>query len=368
MDTYLCDLCHETVPRDDLERARAQRIGDRVICRACNQAMGSSEEPGAHPAEKGSPAPDSVGRPQLAPRAATRSGSGVAIALSVASTLLTVVAVVLLLIRGERTADHWEALFTDTSEELGELRQREIGTRGYMITRAGEVAEEVLGRELERLAILERQVGEVRGAIFAPASVEEEPSLDHPFPEPDSGLLTAGDAMARIGELEEQILFLQARLFDLLQEADSAPEEGELPPSPEPSPLPTGELGELVEKLKHEDPIERVEALFALSGIDDPGIVRHLIVVLDDHDSYIRALAARILERMGARSSVQTLIVTLDDPDSIVRECAIGALRTITGEQLLFDPLAPREERLRAQERWLGWWKENWKGFLYEEK
>ena len=114
--------------------------------------------------------------------------------------------------------------------------------------------------------------------------------------------------------------------------------------------------------------MERVTALFRLATVDDPGIVRHVIERLGDRDRYIRALAARTLERLEARSAVPSLISALEDPESTVRECAVSALRTITGEQFLFDPLGTREERLRVVVLWRQWWKENWKGFLYEEE
>lgn len=305
---------------------------------------------------------DEAPRPPSAARPRPRSGAGVAITLALASTVLTVVAVVLLLWRGEKTARDWEARFDRVDEELADLHERELGTREQTVARAAEVAEEVLHPEVEHLATLRRQVEELRGSVFGASSPAESSRSESG----ESSLLTAGDAMERIGELEEQILFLQARLYDLLEtRGDGAPTAAEVVT---PAPVPEGDLATLVERLDDRDPIERVTALFRLAKVDDPGIVHHVIGRLEkDEDRYVRALSARILERVRARSAVPSLIEALEDPEPTVRECAVSALRAITSRTFLFDPLGPQDERLKAVVEWRRWWKENWKAFLYEE-
>ncbi len=361
MEPYHCDLCQETVPSADLAASLAVQVGDRVICRACDQAMGGAVPPKSADAPPGGGAGS---RQQIAPKTHARAGVGVAVALALASTLLTLVAVVFLLIRGEKASRDWSDRFDENAAELADLQERERGTREHMVARAGEVTEEVLHDELARFDTLQRQVEELRQAIFVSPPAEAPDSAEGTAGAIDSGLLTAGDAMERIGELEEQLLFLQTRLFDLAEAQDSSPApSGGAPPAA----LPAGDIGALVERLDHDDPIERVTALFRLATVDDPGIVRHVIERLEDRDRYIRALAARTLERLEARSAVPSLITALEDPESTVRECAVSALRTITGELFLFDPLGTREERLRVVVLWRKWWKENWKGFLYEE-
>ena len=132
--------------------------------------------------------------------------------------------------------------------------------------------------------------------------------------------------------------------------------------------LPTGQVGEWVAQLGHPDAIERVTALFALATVEDTGIVRHITPLLEDEDAYIRALSARILERLDARSAVQDLIAVLGDVDVLVREAAISALRKISGQQFSFDPRGPGNDRFAAVKRWHSWWSENWKAFLYSEE
>ena len=51
MDITFCDLCNESVPQGDLEKGKAVRRGDRVICAQCEAAMSGEE------AEKAAAAP-----------------------------------------------------------------------------------------------------------------------------------------------------------------------------------------------------------------------------------------------------------------------------------------------------------------------
>jgi len=132
--------------------------------------------------------------------------------------------------------------------------------------------------------------------------------------------------------------------------------------------VPTGDVGKLIAQLGHQDPIERVSALYALARIEDTGIVRHITPLLEDSDAYIRTLAARILESMGARSSVQSLIAALGDTDGGVREAAVSALRAITKQEFRFDPRGRSGDRFDAVKRWQAWWQAHWKDFLYDSE
>ncbi len=224
-------------------------------------------------------------------------------------------------------------------------------------------------REYERLETIERQLGELRQALVAqPApgngeGVSSDPNL---VEQDGSTLLTLGDAMEHVSELEEQILFLQARVYELL-ESDGSPAVAPVEIQPRVL-LPSGEVGQLIAQLGHEDPIERVSALYALALVEDEGIVRHITPLLQDADAYIRALAARILERAGARSAVQSLIDVLGDTDVGARESAVSALRAITGQDFRFDPRGPGSERFEAIKLWRRWWEENWRTFLYRQE
>ena len=219
MDLNLCDLCQQAVPRDDIDRELASVHGDRTVCRSCNEAMGGN---GGLPPSPGSPGHPSLGGIRVVGMPRPRFGPGVAITLSMAAILLALAAVVALMVRVENISNQWDGQFAVAALELQDLHERELGTRDYMVARAGQVAEEVLQTELARLETLERHVGELRQTLLRRS--ESPPGEDQPAtPDPlavDSALLTAGDAMARVKELEEQILFLQARVFELAVERD----------------------------------------------------------------------------------------------------------------------------------------------------
>ena len=366
MELLFCDLCQEAVPSSDAERGLAFVKGDRVVCRACNAAMGglSGGALEEEPATRG-PVADATSHPT--PRPARRPGlvsPGVAAALGVAAIALTLFAVVALLVRLESISREWREEFSTVGEKVDDLSQRELGTRRFMVAEAGRVSEEVLRSELGRLETMERQLAELRASLMgdeARSGPESEESLS----DTQASLLTAGDGLARVRELEEQILFLQARVFELTEGVPLRAAEVEQAEE-RPLPLPKS-LAELVARLGDDDPVERVGALYALTKVSDPGVVSHVVPLLDDEDRYIRALSARTLERMEARSAIQSLLDALEDSDATVREAVVSALRAITGEQFGFDPLGPLAERKQATARWRAWWGEHWKDFLYGE-
>jgi hypothetical protein len=366
MELLFCDLCQEAVPSSDAEQGLAFVKGDRVVCKVCNAAMGG---PGGSAAQEGlaSRGPASSVSTLPSARPARRPGlvsPGVAAALGVAAIVLTLFAVVALLVRLESISREWREEFSTVAEKVDDLSQRELGTRRFMVAEAGRVSEEVLRSELRRLETMERQLAELRASLMGDEA-RSGPESEESLAETKAGLLTAGDGLARVRELEEQILFLQARVFELTEGAPLRAEAVEQA-AERPLPLPKT-LAELVARLGDDDPVERVGALYALTKVSDPGVVSHVVPLLDDEDRYIRALAARTLERMEARSAVQSLLDALEDSDASVREAAVSALRAITGEQFGFDPLGPLADRRRAVARWQAWWGDHWKEFLYGE-
>jgi hypothetical protein len=374
MELYFCDLCQEAVPQADLDAGRATHLGERTVCQACHAAMDREAAEPAPPGpgasapdgpEAGPPAPQSTeARSARPPVTGTRRlvGPGLAAALGASALLLTLVAVVALLARIELASRASGGRAAVTEERLGRLEERVAGTRDGAQRLARDAAESAVLAELERMESMERQLRELR-ALLGTGAAEEAQRPDRPAPAVDErGLVLPGDAMERVDELEEQLLFLQARVHDLLQ-AESRRAEGRGPV--ERLELPEGEVGQLVAQLGHEDPIERVAALYSLALVEDPGIAGHLVPLLKDPDAYVRALSARILEQLEARSAVQPLIDALADPEVVVRQAAVTALRRITGRQFGFDPRGTSGERFAGARRWREWWAASWKTFLY---
>jgi len=54
---------------------------------------------------------------------------------------------------------------------------------------------------------------------------------------------------------------------------------------------------------------------------------------------------------------VPALIDALEDTEAAVREAALGALRSLTGKDLRFDPMASESERSKKVKAWREWWK-----------
>ena len=102
----------------------------------------------------------------------------------------------------------------------------------------------------------------------------------------------------------------------------------------------------------------RWSAVDSLGASKDPEVVPHVVPMLKDADVFVRMAAARVLGDLAAKSAVGALIDALEDSETAVREAAFVALRTITGKDLKFDPLAPSDaERARRVKAWRDWWK-----------
>lgn len=349
MELKFCDLCQEAVPQPDLDSGRATSAGDRVVCKTCNVAMGDS---GEGPARK-------------AARRSTLISPLVSAVLAIVAIGLSLVAVVSLLARIEMVARGRQQDHDGLAGRVKYLEERQAGTRDGMIARARQAGEDAVYKELERFETYEQQLAELRLAVLQLAPVGEVVQGEATSI-PLAQRLAVSDQTARVDDLGEQVLFLQARVYELLEESARAGSRLAVGDPQARMLVPEGEIGQLVAQLSHEDPIERVSALFGLANVDDVGIVRHVTPLLSDADSYIRALSARILERMGARSSVLSLIEALGDSDVRVRSAAVAALRSITSKQFRFDPRGPGGERYAAVKRWNDWWDKNWKTFLYQ--
>lgn len=383
MELFFCDLCHEAVPHADLQKGVATQAGDRTVCQTCNAAMGrTGSEPLARLESRSSADASNVGGEPTGSAsngAAGEAGAGtrrsrplispgLGAVLAISSIVLTLFAVIALLVRFELISKRWSGDFERTAERVHDLEERNAGTRDMMVRAARTAGEDAVSAEFARLESIERQLAEMRqlfvGVPASEADIAEAGGKEPERPAPllEQGLVLPGDALERVDELEQQLLFLQARVYELL-ESDARVAMGREPV--ERLELPEGDVGQLIAQLAHEDPIERVAALYSLALVDDPGIVGHVTALLKDEDAYIRALSARILERLDARSAVQSLIDALADSEVTVREASVGALRSITGRQFAYDPRGPSGDRYASSKKWRAWWKENWKTFLY---
>jgi hypothetical protein len=109
--------------------------------------------------------------------------------------------------------------------------------------------------------------------------------------------------------------------------------------------------------LKSDSASTRWEAVTTLGATKDMETVPYIAPMLKDGDIFVRMAAARVLGDMGAKGAVGALIDALEDGETAVREAANIALRTITGKDFKFEPLAIEAERARRVKAWREWWK-----------
>ena len=365
IELVFCDLCNESVPAADLASGRARRLGERVICVACEAAMGG-EAAALSPKEPGEPGDPDSG----VPAAGSMTASGAAVPRS------SWVAVLALLLAGggspllalrigeseQGTERRLAALAAQRRERARELdgqldALRTEGTRRDAARDALAAALEEQRTQLE--ALLGERLAELRATLAA-----QKTTTDALFAE----LADVGPAQqARLEELAER-LDLQVREGRLraeqLEELETSLRQLALAPTPvqgggapaAESPAPGAGWQRYVADLTDPNPGLRLDAVYAMGDSEDPAVVPHLQGMLTDGDLFVRMATCRVLMDLGARSAIPPLIDALGDDQSAVREAAMVALRELAGRNFRFDPVAPQAERAKRQAEWRAWW------------
>jgi hypothetical protein len=114
-----------------------------------------------------------------------------------------------------------------------------------------------------------------------------------------------------------------------------------------------------VQRLMDPDPAVRFEAVDELLRTKDPRVREHLLPLAKDADLFVRRLVVEGLREFKHGTCVEVLINALADPEEIVRGTAWESLQKLTGQKIPFEANASRENRQRAQARWLEWWNKN---------
>ena len=368
IELVFCDLCNESVPAADLASGRARRLGERVICVACDAAMGGeaaapaprqSGEPGD--ADSAVPSAVPMTSPEAAAAAAPRSSWVAVLALLLAGGGSALLALRI----GESeqgTERRLAALAAQRRERARELdgqldALRTEGTRRDAARDALAAALEEQRTQLE--ALLGERLAELRATLAA-----QKTTTDALFAE----LADVGPAQqARLEELAER-LDLQVREGRLraeqLEELETSLRQLALAPTPvqggsapaAESPTPGAGWQRYVADLTDPNPGLRLDAVYAMGDSEDPAVVPHLQGMLTDGDLFVRMATCRVLMDLGARSAIPPLIDALGDDQSAVREAAMVALRELAGRNFRFDPVAPQAERAKRQAEWRAWW------------
>ncbi|MDA0947551.1 MAG: HEAT repeat domain-containing protein [Planctomycetota bacterium] len=385
IELVFCDLCNESVPASDLASGRARRLGSRVVCSACEAAMGgatatAAEGPGASPApaapELVNAGLDSAALDDTAelPSASVPPGAVAEGPQGNSSQWVGLLALAV------AALGSWLlSVRQDEAEQNGARRVQALSAQQRERARATDGALEGLRAELQAAATARQELAEALGqqreelaslldervSGLQAALAEQKAATDALFAE----LAGVGPAQqARLEELAER-LDLQAResrlradqledLEDSLRQLALAPVAPAGAPAgggtPEPSP--GADWQRFVGDLTDPNPGLRLDAVYALGDSKDAAVVPHLEGMLEDGDLFVRMATCRVLMELGARSAVPGLINALGDEQSAVREAAMVALRELTGRNFRFDPVSPQAERAKRQADWRAWW------------
>lgn len=351
MDVIFCDICNESVPLGDLRDGRAQRVKERIVCAACQEAMGGP----ATPATQSGPVP-APHRHAHRPRR-TVAGEWVAVA-----SMLTM------------GVGGWYVLEeVETQRNLGvEASALQIAELDRSMSQVeSRLADEVmrLNREAQDApnAVL-AELGNLRGLLEAErefARAERE-RIAGQLGELGQELRDLGQAQAAGTQTERAILALENGLAQAQEDIDllarSLLEGLEMGPDRAPAELREEVAADQPEwlawlgGLASADSGERWDTVEQLGQTGDPQCAEHLIPLLDDNDLFVRLAAARVLGDLGNINAVPGLIDALEDAEPSVRETAVLSLRRLTKREFGFDPSAREADRERRIREWRKWW------------
>lgn len=395
MDIQFCDLCNESIPVSHINGGKAFRHAGRLICVACDKAMGGGGDPDAtlqdDSGSKGAGAADRAGGkqdhgiPVDAPKALSepvtrRSGGSAGIAVGLLALLVAGSGLVLLMERLESNEQHWLAL--DQAREQGErdwiqqaadrdarLDAQLAATREQSMAQVAElggkfeqVFQDIGEREQEHGAILAElgsQLGQLRGEISSEGS-ELGKRVGALSDSVEKLRVDQGFYADRLSQLDEQlrgVLTMRPVALAAIDPtaASAAPGADQGTAAP---------WASLVQDLDHGEAGIRMDTVYELAETGDKRVVPHLVPMLSDADLFVRMATARSLMDLDGRAGVPALIDTLSDASGAVRDAAVVALRRITGREFGFVPLASEAERSKRIKAWRDWWKKAGDDFL----
>lgn len=375
MRIQFCDLCNESVPQADLERGRAVRRKERVICANCEAAMSAAGESpaGAAPApivlvgESGGSAADttivetqSVAPLRPQPVRSSSSGTAVGVSLACVALVLTVgISGFLFQQLEERNAQLVAEI--SRSRDIALERSRALEDRLNSSIQAATAGVSAARRTVDDLDGRVHRLGETQQAVLA----DLESQMDRLQSEVASlggvaaAVGTHEDGLAKVAEmaatLHADVLRIGDRLNDMEVAGGAAPTLG-LQAAPE-AQAPTWIA--LLEDLESQSSGKRWQAVQSLGATRDVAVAEHLVVMLKDPDIFVRMATARILGDLQAIAAIPALIDALEDPEASVREASVVSLRSITGRSFKFDPGEKEAERARRVRAWRDWWKKS---------
>ncbi len=355
MNIQFCDLCNESVAAKELKAGSAYLRGDRLICAACDKAMGGGGfSDGAQAASGSAPRPGGSW--------ALTGVTGICVVLAgwalyharamdaeveVLSQRMDVV--------DTQVAERWGRMETERTERWSNWSQ---GATGDLEARGEAWAERLstLQSDVESAGRKTKTAQEkLRADWLAWKQAEETaPAADEPW-------LEAIDTLRK--RIEEQRL-ANEEVWVVLADRLQSMEEAVRAPVTEAGADESAPWFALTKNLTNSNPGLRLEALFSLEQTRDRRVCSYLVPLLTDPDPLVRVACARVLKDHRYRGAVPFLIGGLEDPVLTVRIGFLDALHVITKRQFGYRPDGRESERRRPLKDWQDWWKKMGDGFL----
>lgn len=335
-DLFFCNFCDQSVPQQQLDAREAIRHGGRVVCPTCSDTL------------------------SMAVRSRNGGGGkgGILAIVGLVLALGALGGVGYLYQEQEKQRDAQETSLETTQGQL------ELGQQNYVRDinkRLGAMTSEIAGlRRLqgEQADNLKRQGGEF-ATLVGDLGQKLEPIED--LQDGQKGLRDDVQRIqARTGLVEENQREIRAAQ-EFLRDG-FAQVQREVAAASVPAAAVSGfssEVEALLEKLKADDPLARVDALQKLGNFQDARLIAYVEPLLEDSYEMNRFYAAYTLGEWSSLQSVERLIPVLEDQFAFVRQSANEALVKITKEDMGFEEKASDSDRSKAVSRWVEWAKKH---------
>jgi hypothetical protein len=426
MEIRFCDLCNESVPVSDFATGTAITRKGKVICAACDRAMGGGHrdsasgvgtltpvqaapsakrgklQAGAPPAmtaqatstqpspHAGSQPVDSLGHPAADAPSHQKSRAGAA-ALFVAVGGLAALGTggLMLAERLDGVESSVQASGFRTTASIDQLRAERAGLMAPIqgkideaAAAAGAAASNVRSETTTEIAALharlenaESRSMELRSALDAVrqelvvARAEAQTGLQNRDSEVASLQKVVqfhGDSLVEIRERIREAGALVAAGQTAAGAAGAQPGTPGLggAAGPAAGPAAAAAWASLIPDLSNPDEALRLTAVLELGETGDPAVSEFIMPLLKDTDSFVRMVSVQALGDLGYKPAVPHLIDSLSDDRWTVREAARDALRTITGKNFGFDPTVREAEMKKKIDQWRSWWRREGDDFL----
>jgi len=348
MKLFFCDICNESIPLQDIKENKSTTIKGKIFCRKCNplNELTGGESGGS---------------------------SGAA---GPAGGLLALVALLLVMTVAGLGYLIYDMKFSQEKPEAGRATAvADLESRVGDLRAALTVMQKAF-EDLEDLREVPSRLDSMQGEAASLSTNITRMSKD--VSELQDGLVAVGKLRERVEGLslkQDEASQKTSRLFasvegirtDLAEVSDrppvivssGPPSSDDGGPSGTSDVAPDGELLGVIEKLGASDPMARWEAVDQIRRRRDQALVPHVLPLLDDGDTFVRAQAIYTLGELKAMKAVPKLVKLLRDEEIMIREEALTSLIVITGQNLKFDVTGSRSVREAGIRKWEQWMAKN---------